>query len=126
MKVKGWQLAVITLGLLVGIGSLVYSMLRSDTVEIKHVIHVVDVETGELYRINTEKYPTMLPARHPTNGKFCLIRVRKDDKSGQWTVGGRDLGLLKRLAKDIKNTAVDDQSGDLLITPKEPVEYVRK
>lgn len=126
MKVKPWQFVVIALGLLVGAGSLGYLVFFTDGApQVKQLMHCVDVETGEIYRINTEKNRLVLPARHPQTGRVCLLRIKKDDQ-GKWFVDGRDLGTIKLLDEGVENKAVDAQTGDLLLPVKEPVEYVRK
>lgn len=124
MKLKGWQLAVIIVGLLVGGASVVWSLTQSNPVSINMVFHCVDVETGDLYTIDAEKYPTILPARHPKTNKIALVRVTKDE-NGKWHVAGRDIQTLNQLDEGIVNNAVDPQSGDLKLPTKDPITYTR-
>jgi hypothetical protein len=67
----------------------------------------------------------MLPARHPSTGRVCLVRVSKDEQ-GAWYVKPRDRQTLSMLDTDVKNTAIDADSGELHASPKDPIEYARK
>ena len=125
MKVKGWQMIVIVLGLLVGGGGILWASMGTQGVQINHVIHCVDVETGQVYRIDTETYRMILPATHPTTGRICLVRCAKNTE-GKWVVSGRDLGTIAQLDKDVNNAAVDRETGELTGIAKEPIAYVRK
>lgn len=108
MKPKPWQIGLIVLGLLVGTGSVVYSIVTTQSVPITNVTHCIDVETGELYRID---FPVILPAKNPTSGRRSLIRVRQE--GGKWFASGRDLETLRLMDKGVVNKVVDEQSGDV-------------
>lgn len=118
MKPKLWQVALIVVGLLVGIGSVVYSIVTAETVPITNVTHCVDVETGDLYKI---EFPVILPAAHPTTGVRSLVRVKND--GGKWYVSGRDLELIRLLDKGVQNKVVDTETGDLKVEIKAPIAY---
>lgn len=125
MKPKLWQIVVIVAGLLVGTGSVVYALVSGNRSPVKNVIHCVDVETGTVYRINMSSTRVILPARHPETGRICLVRVGQDE-NGKWHVKDRDLGMLSMLDPDVKNTAVDAESGAIKAEVKNPVPYVPK
>jgi hypothetical protein len=122
MNVKPWQIIVIVLGLLIGVGSVVYMLATTDGPRVKTIMYLVDVETGELYRADLEKLAVALPGQHPISHRTCLVRIIKDD-SGKWVVGKRDRGLFAQLDKDVQNKAVDPETGELLMPAKTPVEY---
>lgn len=125
MKVKGWQIIVIVLGLIVGGGGILYASMGKESVQINHVIHCIDVETGQIYRIDTEKYRMMLPASHPTTGRVCLVRCAKED-NGKWIITGRDRSTLAWLDKDVQTKVeIDSTSGEIQSPIKEPIDYVR-
>lgn len=111
MKPKIWQITVIVAGLLVGAASIVYSLaqLRSP---VQTVIHCVDVETGDVYRIDTSATPVILPARHPESGRINLVRVVKDE-SDHWLVVPRDLAMLNMLDDGVRNQVVDAETGSV-------------
>lgn len=124
MKVKGWQIAIVVIGLLVGGWSLVSSLMAPGEVQINHIIHAVDVESGVVFRIDTLKHPVVIPAPNPATGKFSLLRVKKDE-AGHWVVTGRDLSQLRQLAPDIVNKVVDPSSGELKDGTVAPVDYTK-
>jgi len=123
MKVKPWQIAVIVLGLAIGLGSVIYSAASTDASPVKSIEYLVDVETGDLYRADLRMRAVLLPARHPETHRICLVRIRQDD-GGKWSVSKRDRSLLSMLDKDVVNKAVDQETGDLLMPAKAPVEYL--
>ncbi len=123
MKAKGWQIIVIVLGLLVGGGGILWASMGSGGPNISQETFCVDVETGQLYRIDTSKVRAMVPAAHPVTGRICLVRCFKD-ADGKWFVTQRDRASIKGLDKDVKNSAVDPETGDLLGTIKDPIAYV--
>ncbi len=125
MKAKSWHIVVIAVGLLVGLGSLVYQLVSGEPDVVVHQIHCVDVETGDLYRIDTKKTRVILPARHPQTGRICLVRVTKDEH-GKWFVKSKDLQTLTMLDEGVKNNFVDASSGDLTAEMKAAVDYARK
>jgi hypothetical protein len=53
------------------------------------------------------------------------VRVSKDEQ-GAWYVKPRDRQTLSMLDTDVKNTAIDADSGELHASPKDPIEYARK
>ena len=122
MKVKGWQLIVIALGLLIGVGSIVYLATSSSGAQISYLTHYIDVETGDVYRLDTRKHAIGVPGIHPKSGRICLVRLSKAD-SGGWTVSPRDRSTIAMLGKDVKNIAIDPATGDFLITPKPEIDY---
>lgn len=124
MGAKPWQIGVIVVGLLVGCVSVAWAVFGKPDVNVNMIIHCIDVETGDIYRIDAEKNPLILPARHPTNNRVTLIRLGKDEK-GTWHVTGRDMQTLDMLEKDAKNIAVDENTGDIKTPVKAPIDYVR-
>jgi hypothetical protein len=122
MKVKPWQIALIVIGMLVGVGSAVYTLLGSGGPELANSILLVDVETGQLYRADVHNKAVMLPARRPGDGKVALLRVRKDE-SGKYYVGERDLRLIEHLDKGVEVKAVMTDSGDVPQPSKDVKKY---
>ena len=124
MKPKPWHFAVIVVGLILGVGSTVRVLMAETPAAVQRVIHCIDVESGDLYRIDTVRTPVILPARHPTTGRVCLVRISRDEH-GTWIVRPRDRETLDMLDKDVKVTAIDPGSGSLLLEPREALEYTR-
>lgn len=122
MQAKPWQIALIVIGLLVGVGSAAWFVLGGDRVTLANSILMVDVDTGDVFEVNLDRTRISNPALHPETGKLQLVRLDKDE-DGTLFVNGRDLDLLKFLDKSITNKAVDPKTGDLLIPPGTPKRY---
>ncbi len=121
MKVKPWQIAVIVLGFLVGGGFIAYTLASPEAGDVNYVKHYIDVETGDIYRLDTRKHAIGVPGRDP-KGHIRLVRLSKKE-SGEWFVSGRDCTTISMLDKNVKNVMIDEQSGELLSKPKSPVDY---
>lgn len=122
MQAKPWQIALIVIGLLVGIGSAAWFVLGGDGVTLEHRYYLIDVDSGEIFEVNSKKYKLMLPARHPDTNKIALVGVSQGE-DGVWFVPERQLGMLKQLDKDVQVKAVDPDSGELIGTPAKPRRY---
>jgi hypothetical protein len=116
---------LIVVGLAVGSFSALYSIFGRDALDMPHRIHLIDVETGDIYLVDTTKYHLVMPAEHPVTKKICLIRVDKDP-SGKWVVSPRSRDTLAGLDPDVKNIAVDGKTGDILVPTKGPTKYSRQ
>lgn len=125
MKAKPWQIALIVIGLAVGLGSVVWFAASGDTVRLSQQYYLIDVESGELFDVDSSKYKLMLPARHPDTGRITLVGVSKDE-DGSWYVPRRQLGLLRQLEAGVEVKAIDSDSGELRSTPGKPRRYVKK
>ena len=122
MNTKPWHVIVLVLAL-VAAGWTIFRLVTADSVTLNTVIYCVDVESGDIFRIDTSKYPVIFPARHPGTNRVQLVRVSKDKKSGEWVVSSRDRQSLDALDSGVKNNAVDAESGKLLLPEKSPVDY---
>lgn len=120
MNAKPWQIGVIVVGLAVAAGLTVWNLSGSDA-ELPDTYLLIDVETGQIYRVNRLKHRILIPAQHPQTKKVSLVGLDKDDKG--YFVNDHDLRTLKVLDEGVKNTVVDPKTGDLLVTPKDPIEY---
>lgn len=124
MKKNTWQIVIIVVGLLVGIGSLGYSLATANNVELADTMYLVDVETGELYSVDISRSGIALPARHPETKRMVLIRIDKNP-DGSYQVSDRDLETLGILDADIKVQSIDRQTGNLISPKSTPKRYVR-
>ncbi|GEM_PF-1726764 len=125
MKVKPWQVAVIVIGLLVGIASTLWVLVSPSEVHLADECYLLNVESGEVFiaAMGGGKRLT-LPAADPESGKFALIRLTKDDQ-GKLYVDNRDLALLSYVDKDVAVKAVDRETGELVAQPASTRKYVR-
>lgn len=124
MNLKPWQIGVIVLAFVVCGASLAYMSATSGEVKLNREFYMVDVESGDLYHVDMDRYTPMLPARHPQTGKIQLVRIHRGD-GGKWVVNGRDLGSLDALDQGVKVQAINPDTGELLSPAKSPVEYQR-
>lgn len=120
-NVKPWQLGVIVVGLVVGVGSVVWTWVNRSDVRLNHNITLVDVQDGQLYEFDNRRVHAIIPARHPETGVIALVRVAQD--SGKWYVIERDRILLGALGDGVKNTAVDEQTWEVRTKGGRPVAY---
>ncbi len=125
MKAKPWQIALIVIGLAVGLGSGAWFVLGGDEVKLERRYFLVDVETGDLFEVDSIKYRLVLPARNPETGRVSLIGVHRED-DGTWYVPKRDLDSIRQLDKGVEVKAINRESGDLIKPPGSPKRYQTK
>lgn len=125
MNAKPWQIALIVIGLAVGIGSGLWFAFAGDAVSLERRYFLIDVETGDIYEVDSSKYRLVLPAMHPETGRVCLVGVHKDE-NGTWEVPPRDLSSIGQLEKGVQVKAVDPKTGELVNPASTPKRYVPK
>lgn len=125
MKAKPWQIALIVIGLAVGLGSVVWFAVSGDDVRLERRYFLVDVESGEIFEVDSSKYRLALPAMHPETKRRTLVGVTQDE-DGSWYVAPRDLGLIRDLDKSVEVKAIDKSSGDLVNPAAKPRRYQTK
>lgn len=111
---KPWQVAVIVIGLLAGIGLTVWSTAFSgETVEIASSMTLVDVTTGQLYEVPVPNRSLSYPLVNPETSQRTLIpAVQKD---GQWEVPSHMRFRLKEGLKVDTKDVIDFKSGSLKV-----------
>jgi hypothetical protein len=110
--VKPWHIAVIALGLLVGLGSVVYQC-RKQAIPFADHIMLVDVTTGELIKAPLPKNKSVFfPAKNPESKQPTLYPAVEEN--GAWKVEGRYLPYVADL-KDPASTAINPKSGAIAV-----------
>lgn len=66
-------------------------------VDLPKRVVLVDVQTGGLYQINTNKYTIVPPLRSPETAKLSLVPVTFDDENNRWLITQRYMALLNRI-----------------------------
>ncbi len=90
---KPWQAVLMIVAIVVLAVSLWINLLGGD-VPNPGSITVADVETGELFYIDTSgRKVALLPATNPNSGERTLFPVRKDD-DGTWKITRMGMGAL--------------------------------
>ena len=125
MKAKPWQIALIVIGLAVGLVSAAWFVLGGDEVQLDRRYFLIDVETGDIYDVDSKKYRLVLPAMHPESGRVVLVGVQKDD-TGVWFVPPRDLESVRQLDKSVQVKAIDPATGGVVNPAGKPKRYATK
>ncbi|MEM8758200.1 MAG: hypothetical protein AAGF47_10525 [Planctomycetota bacterium] len=114
---KPWQIALIVLGVLGGVAGIVFAMSSGSGPKMANSMVLVDVETGQLYRVNVNNRSVITPKEHPETGRRTLHRVIEED--GEYRISGRRLGGL-RDDELVNEDAIDLSSGRILVDLGDP------
>lgn len=111
-KIKPWQIVLIVVAAAV-LGFSVWKQMSKPSVELPNSVIVVDVATGELYRMKLGKRNgAYFPERHPDTGKLSLMPVEKND-SGDWYIVEHAMPALEDI--NDKNNVVNASTGRVTI-----------
>lgn len=113
MKAKPVQIAIIVIGLLVGIVGIVLAMKKNAGPDLADKMMLVDIRTGELYAVSTKGRSIILPYRHPDTNEPTLLPAIYEDADSSWHVKSRYLGAMNDL-KPVSDK-IDPQSGRVSI-----------
>ena len=80
---------------------------------------LINVDTGQLYRVNLARHRTGLPARDPLTGEYALFPVEK--QQDRWTLTELGRGMLR--GSDVNADAVDLETGEVLTSSDDILEY---
>lgn len=113
MKAKPVQIAIIVVGLIVGVVGIVLAMRSNAGPDLADKMFLVDVRTGDLFAVSTRGRSVILPYRHPETNEPTLLPANYDETDSTWYLKTRYLGAMK----DIKQASdkIDPQSGRLTI-----------
>ncbi len=113
MKAKPVQIAIIVIGLLVGIGGIVLAVSKNGAPDLANKMILVDVTSGELYAVSTNGRSIILPYRSPESNEPTLLPVIFDESDSSWHVKSRYMGAMN----DIKSVSdkIDPKSGRLAV-----------
>jgi hypothetical protein len=109
---KPWQIALIVVGLLAGIVGVVFAISSGDRVAMADSVVLVDVTTGDLYRVSVENRSITIPMKHGETGERVLLHARKDEASGRWAVPERYRPALVQFS-DVETIEIDRESGEI-------------
>ena len=107
---KPWQIALIVIGLLAGVAGLVVALTGGSRVEMADSAVLVDVTTGELYRVNINNRSITIPMKRGDTGERVLLHASKDETTGRWTVPQRYRIALQQF-NGIDTVDIDRESG---------------
>lgn len=88
--VKPWQLAVIIIGLVGGLGLLGWQIFGGEKIHTPSSIMLMDVVTGDRFVADvTGRRSIFLPEKNPDTGKYTLVTISKTD-DGSWIAKGAE------------------------------------
>ncbi|MEL6497902.1 MAG: hypothetical protein AAF937_02615 [Planctomycetota bacterium] len=120
---KPWQIVLIVVGLLAGGVGLVLAIAGGDRVDMADSMTLVDVTTGDLYRIDAKNRSRTIPMKHGETGERVLLHAQKDESTGKWTVPQRYRVALQQF-DDIETIDIDRESGVIEIPESSKPETV--
>lgn len=118
MQTKPWQIAIIVIGLLVGGGLTFYNLFFAGEVRLASSLTLIDVNTGEVFRVSIADKGYVMPGRHPVTRKRTLLSINQN-KDGSWEVPPHLLSDLDAVEVEVK--VVDKETGRVTVpvgTPK--------
>jgi hypothetical protein len=113
-QLKPWQIVVMVAAVVALALSIYISVFRGDGVDLPGTLRMVDVNTGEEFRlkIGAGKGSATIPGRHPKTQEFTLLPVQ--ELEGRLVVSRRDLALLKNMPGE--HGAIDPETGEIRST----------
>jgi len=109
MQAKPWQIAVVVIGLLVGIGGIVLAMGKDSGPDLADKMILVDVTTGNTYKISYKNRSVVLPVRSPETDERTLFPIEYNEEKGGWFMNRRYMGDMDGIEKI--SDKVDAESG---------------
>ena len=106
--VKPWQIAIIIIGLVGGLGLLGWNIFGGERIHKADSVVMVDVNTGELFEFSVKgRKGVMVPAKHPETGERTLLPVVKSE-DGKWVVSSNHMFELNRYESE-ERSSIDSQ-----------------
>lgn len=115
MQAKPVQIAIIVIGLIVGVTGIVLA-LRGNSVNLAGRMVFVDVASGDLFAVSTKGRSVLIPYQHPETKLPTLLPAIKNDDDNAWYLKGRYMGALKDM--ESITDLLDRKSGRLSIDAK--------
>lgn len=112
MQAKPVQIAIIVIGLLVGVVGIVLALRGDKKPDLANKIVLVDVTTGDAYAVSIKGRSIVLPYKHPETEQRTLLPMNVKQGDG-WYLDDRYLSALDRIEN--VSTLVDPKSGKVAI-----------
>jgi hypothetical protein len=110
-QVKPWQVVVVVAAL-VAVAVSLYFTLSGPKLNLASSVPMVDVNTGEFFRVKVGKGGATFPGSHPKTGKVTLLPVIEQD--GKWFLAQRYMSSLKDIEGD-HAAIVDAKTGEVRV-----------
>lgn len=109
MQAKPVQIAVIVIGLLVGVVGIVLAVGGSDGANLADKMVLIDVKTADVYAVSLKGRSVRLPYRHPETQEDTLLPASLNDDSSTWYLDSRYLKVLENI--EGISGKIDSESG---------------
>ncbi|GAB5495373.1 MAG: hypothetical protein Phyf2KO_04530 [Phycisphaerales bacterium] len=109
MQAKPVQIAVIVIGLLVGVVGIVLAVTGGNKVDLADRMIFVDVTSGDFYSVSDRGRSLLIPYRNPESQERTLFPAEQDEASGSWKLKSRYLDGLDSI--DSIHRSIDPESG---------------
>ncbi len=107
MQAKPVQIAVIVIGLLIGVVGIVLAVSKSGSPQTAASVMLVDVTTGEMFDAGTKKRTLVLPMEHPETGANTLMRVGYDEARDGYYIDPRHMKSLEQVEGEVVRVDLD-------------------
>ncbi|MEL6797089.1 MAG: hypothetical protein AAFO89_09750 [Planctomycetota bacterium] len=107
---KPWQIALIVIGLLAGVVGVVFALASHGPPKTTDQLLLVDVGTGDLYRIRTANRTLVMPMKRPGSDERMLFPV-EELEDGSYRISGRYMDTFR--ARTTETPPVDRGSGEV-------------
>lgn len=103
MQAKPVQIAVIVIGLLVGVVGIVLAVSKGSSPKTAPSVVLLDLATGDIYEASTTNRTLVMPAKSPDTGERTLMRVHFDEELDAYAIPTRYFSMLE----DIEGSTVE-------------------
>ena len=113
MKAKPVQIAIIVIGLLVGIVGIVLAVSKNSAPKTANSVMLVDMKTGELFKASTVGKTLVLPMKNPDTGERTMMRVEFDAEKDGYFLSAHHMDMLSSIQGEL--IGVDRQTGKVSV-----------
>ncbi|HED52620.1 MAG TPA: hypothetical protein ENJ00_00255 [Phycisphaerales bacterium] len=124
MQAKPWQIAVVVIGLLVGIGGIVLAIGKDSGPDLADKLILVDVTTGDTYTVSLRNRSVVIPVKSPETGQRTLLPIELDDETESWHISEHYMPALSGI-EEISDK-VDPETGKLDLPVKIKPEVIKR
>ncbi|KAA0214543.1 MAG: hypothetical protein DYG94_10440 [Leptolyngbya sp. PLA3] len=123
MDAKPWQIGVITVGLLGGLGLVGWQLFGGDHVGTLDEVMLMDVSTGDRYVADVSgRKSVFIPEKNPETGEYTLLPIHRGE-DGKWRIN--HLELIKQFPPGQIQAIEDADSGIVKPSGSKPKRFHR-
>lgn len=113
MKSKPVQIAIIVIGLLVGVIGVVLAMSGDSGPNLVNKVILVDVSNGDTFTVSAKGRTILLPYENPETNERTLYPITKNEDDESWYLRRRHLPAIENV--ETKSGLVDKETGRVSI-----------